>query len=276
LTPAVARITALAALVFGASAAWAAPFQFEVIGASSDWVVLRENMRAKDADTAACKYPGLEPSEQVGVRVRFVKLSDAAKHGRLLPLEPASDDSVLPVYDPAPEAAGCTTAAAAAARWKEIHSRAEGLGVTLAEKAPSPAFLGAPVPASSCVLLPGEKHDTKACHASYAQKVAGGPIKIAVALAAVPEAPELKTCQFVGQRLEAAIQVDGLDFGTVGGSAAPGGFADHYDCRAQEFAPLRLYRLEGTAVLLGGFRGTNMADRAEHPFVIVFPTQPAP
>jgi len=267
LSPALLRsaAVALAALGLAASSPKPAPFQFEVLGASSDWVVLRENVRAKGDDPAPCKYPGLDPSEQVGVSVRFVKLTPEAKRGKLFELDPAAADKTLPVYAPGP-AESCTSAADVESHWRDVRSHAESLGVTLAQKAPAPAVLGAAVPSTACVLI-GDKRDTKSCQKSYPEKVAGGPIKVAVSLSAVPEAPDLKTCQFVGQRFEAAIQVDGLDFGSVGGSGAPGGFANHYDCRSQEFEPLRLYKLDGTAVLMGGFRGTNMADRAAHPFL---------
>lgn len=95
-----------------------------------------------------------------------------------------------------------------------------------------------------------------------------------MSLTAVPEAPDETLCQFIGHRFGAVIQVAGLNFGGAESSVAPGGFADHYDCRSQQFDPLRLYHLDRYVVLLVGFRGTNIADRDEYPFLLVFPDRP--
>jgi len=66
----------------------------------------------------------------------------------------------------------------------------------------------------------------------------------------------------------------GLDFGKMGSGVAPGGFANHYDCRSQQFNPVRLYSLDDFVVLLGSFSGTNMADRDEYAFFLILPTKP--
>jgi hypothetical protein len=265
MTGSLRAVTLVLALSAVASAAkGAAVFQFEALGASQDWIVLRENIQAAASDTAACSYPGLDPSQHVGVRVHFVRLTAEAKRGRLMLLE--TPDSSMMYYTPA-RPGGCTSAADAEQRWREIGARAKSFGIVLSQNAPIAIVLGGAVPAETCVLL-----DRAPCRQVYDRRLSAGNIRIAVSLTAVPEAPDERTCQFVGHRFGTAIQVSGLDFGTLGG-VAPGGFANHYDCREQQFDPLRLYQLDGIMLLVGDFRGANIADRAEHPFLIVFPAQ---
>lgn len=253
------------------TAAWAAAeapakvFPFEALGVSDDWIAIRQNIMATAEDTAACAYPGLDPSEYVGSVVNFVRLPAEAKRGQLtLPGQP---DASLPLYSPAREGQACTMAAEAEARWSRIVDRAAGLGITLSKNRLLPVLLGDAVPAKECVLMTGGTP----CRRVFTQTLNGVPIRIAVSLTAVPEAPDYVTCQFMGHRLSAAIQVSGLAFGSAESRVAPGGFANHYDCRSQQFDPLRLYHMDGFAILLGGFRGTNIADRDEYPFFLVFP-----
>jgi hypothetical protein len=262
-----------AMLVLVPAAACAAAFQFEAIGASDSWIVIRENIPASPADTAACSYPGLDPSEYVGVMVRFMRLSPEAKRGRLVPLDMQGRSMTL--YTPARRREDCTSSAEADRRWREIDLHAKSLGAGLSAAPPTPVVLGEAVPAKACVLIGGAATAKSPCRRVFTHPLKGGPIRIAVSLAAVPEAPDLRSCQFVGHRFGAAIQVAGLNFATMDSGIAPGGFAGHYDCRAQQFNPLRLYLLDQFMVLLGGFRGTNIADRDEHPFLVVFPVRPA-
>jgi hypothetical protein len=262
---------------WAAAAAVAAPqqaatFQFELLGATTDWVIVRENIPATSADTAACAYPRLDPSEHVGVTVRFLPLPPPAQRGRLMPVE--AGDTPMPLYSPSRRGSPCTTAAEAQQRWAAIVARAARVGIELRADPLVPIVLGAPVPATACVLLRRGTARPAQCSAVYTRQIDGQRFRIAVSLAAVPEAPDGAACQYAGHRFSAALQVDGLDFGAAGSEVAPGGLADHYDCRGQQFEPLRLYAGGGVAVLLGGFRGTNIADRATYPFVIVFPTRP--
>ncbi len=253
--------------------AGAAVFQYEILGASEDWIVVRENIPASEADTAACTYPRLDPSEYVGVNVHFVRLPAEAKRGRLLSFEPPAEP--MPLYVPARGGAGCTSVADADRRWKEIASRAKGLGISLSAGVPEPVVLGAAVPAKSCILAGTGVAERPPCRRVFKHPLKAGPIQIAVSLTAVPEAPDKRSCQFVGYRFGAAIQVAGLDFGTMESGVAPGGFSHHYDCRSQQFNPLRLYLFGGVGVLMGGFSGANIADRDEYPFLTVFPTRRA-
>lgn len=57
-------------------------------------------------------------------------------------------------------------------------------------------------------------------------------------------------------------------------AVAPGGFANHYDCRSQQFDLLCLYLLDGFMVLVCSFSGTNIADQNEYPFLGIPITSP--
>jgi len=263
----------LVSLLTSPAEAARAVFQFEALGAFDDWVVIRENIPASPSDTNACRYPGLDPSEYVGAVVHFVQLPAEAKRGRLLQLD--TFENSITIYARGRDGEGCTSAGDAERHWSEVSTRASSLGITLSASPPPPLVFGAPVPAKSCVLIHDGGMDRHPCESVFKYLLDGKAIQIAVSLTAVPEAPDGRSCQFVGHRFGAVIQVAGLDFGTMG-SVAPGGFTNHYDCRSQQFDPLRLYRLGGSLVLIGGFCGTNIADRGEHPFLVVFPTRPAP
>ncbi len=256
-----------------AAAESAAVFQFEVLGASADWIVVRENIPAPPSGAVVCTYPGLDPSEYVGATVHFVRLTDEAKRGRLTPL--ATFDRSVTVYAPGRSGEGCTSAADAEQKWREIAVHAKELKIGLSGKAPAPVALGTAVPAKSCILIGSASAAGPPCRRVFRHVVGGAAIQIGVSLTAVPEAPDERSCQFVGYRLGVAVQVAGLDFGKIG-APAPGGFADHYDCRGQQFDPLRLYSLDQFRVLLGTFRGANIADRSEYPFVVIIPTRASP
>lgn len=249
-------------------------FQHELLAASNDWVVVRENIPASAADTAACGYPRLDPSEHAGVRVHFIRLPTEAGGGRLVPLAMPGDSTML--YTPAGGGKPCTSRAEAGRRWAGIAARATSLGINLSEKVPDPVVLGAAVPAKVCVLIAGTPTKNTQCRRVFRRRLPSGPVKIAVSLTAVPEAPDKQACQFAGHRFGVAIQIAGRDFGTMESQFAPGGFATRYDCRGQQFNPLRLYVLGRLALLLGGFRGDSIADRDEYPFLILFPAQPLP
>ena len=254
--------------------AGAAPFQFEVLSVSGDWLVLRENILAAASDTAACGYPGLDPSEFVGSSVHFVRLSPEAARGRAT--APAQPESTIAVHAPQRGGAACTSAAETRQRWAEVAMRAQDLGITMPGAPPVPRVFGGVVPAARCALLGGKADAARPpCRSVLRPSLHGMPFRIAVALSAVPEAGDERTCQFVGHRMVAVLQVAGADFGRIG-RPAPGGVVEHFDCRPQQFQPMRLYDLGDVAALLVAFRGANIADRSEHPFVVVFPTRPAP
>ena len=248
-------------------------FQYEILSASATWIVVRENIAASPADTAACAYPGLDPSQFVGATVHFIQLSAEAKRGRLVPLPKPASSMVL--YTPAP-LGGCTTSAEADRRRNEIAARAKDLEVPIPATPPVPVVLGTPVPAKACALMEATPPGRTSCNREFKRVVHAKMIRIAVSLTAIPEAPDEKVCQFVGHRFGVAVQVTGLDFGQIGSGVAPGGFAEHYDCRSQQFNSLRLYMLDRFLVLLGGFRGTNIADNQESPFIVVAPSRAAP
>lgn len=250
-------------------------FQFEVLGASDDWIVVRENIPASASDTAACSYPALDPSEFVATVVHFFPLSAEAKRGRLVPLE--KPESQMTLYARGHLGEGCTSASDADRQWREITDHAKSLGVEIPSKSPAEIVLGEPVPAKVCVLLESNTIDKPPCLREFKHTLKAGAIRIAVSLTAIPEAPEKgkRSCQFVGHRFGVTIQVAGLDFGEMGSGVAPGGFANHYDCRSQQFDPLRLYLVNDLFVLVGGFSGTNIADRNEYPFVLIFHSKPS-
>lgn len=251
----------------------AAAFQFEVLGASDDWIAIRENIPAAASDTAACSYPRLDPSEQVGVTVHFVRISPEAKRGRLTSFDTSS--ASMPLYSRGRAGESCTSAAEAERRLREIVQRAKSLGISVANANPKPStLLGEAVPAKACVLIGAGGGSGSPCRRVFNQRLKDRTAQIGLSLVAVPEAPDNRSCQFVGYRFEAAIQVSGGDLGTMESGIVPGGLANHYDCRNQQFDPLRLYVFDNYVVLLGSFRGTNIADREEHPFLILFPARP--
>lgn len=246
---------------------------FEVLGASAEGLVLRENLPVRATDTDACRYPGLDPSEYVGAQVHVMPLTPAAQRGRLF--EPALGVQALPLHAPS-SGSGCTTPEQAGRHWQAIVERAKSLGIALAAKAPQASVLGQPVPARSCELRGRDAAVLRRCSSEFVRPVGGGrSVRIAVSVLAVPEAPDPAHCQFVGHRVGVAVQVSGLDFAAPG-APAPGGFVTHHDCRAQQVEPWRLYVFGDRAVLLGGFRGSTMADGRTHPFVVTFPTRPLP
>jgi len=251
----------------------AAVSRYEVLGVSDDWIMVRENIPASSADTAACTYPKLDPSEYIGATVHFYPLSSEAKRGRLLLLE--KPESSLTLYAPSRSGDACTSPTEANRLWSEIVARATSLGIAKSATPPAPVVVGAAVPSKSCVLLDGASVDRSTCRREFKHKLKGGPIRIGVSLIAVPEAPDEKTCQFVGHRFGVVIQVAGLDFGEMESGMAPGGFANHYDCRPQQFDPMRLYQFERFVVLVAGFSGTAIAGKGNAPFVLIVPTQPA-
>jgi hypothetical protein len=267
-----ARIRLLVgALALGPGLAAAAAFQFQVLAASPEWLVLRENLPATSADTAACPYEGLDPSDHVGVRVHFIRLPAAAAQGGAVPAGPPEHS--VDVLQPRRSDTPCTPADEARARWAQVADRARALGLDWPATPVAPQVLGRAVPAARCDVLAGAAGAP--CRTVLDARVRGGTLRIGVALAAVPVAPDGKTCQFVGHRLAAVLQVGGLDFGRPG-RPAPGGVVEHADCRAQQFMPLRLYALGDHAALLATFRGASIADRTEHAFVMVFPTRAQP
>lgn len=265
--PTVRRLLSLALAVLAPAVPRAAtPFQFEVLGASTDWLVLRENVPVQGDVAEACRYPGIDPSEFLGARVHFVRLSEEAKRGRLTPFAPAEEP--MPLFTPTRGPSPCTSRDEGRERWARIVARAGELGIDLASgKALKPVTVGAAVPDRACVLLGGGEA-ARACRREFDHAVRGQPLRIGVLLTAVPEAPDLATCQLSGLRLGAAVQVTGLDFGQIGASA-PGGFATHHDCRSQQLDPLRLYAIDGGLLVVGSFRGTSLADRGEYPFFVI-------
>jgi hypothetical protein len=261
------------AVLFAAAPAVGTVFQFEVLGASHDWLIIRENIPASAEDTAACSYPGLDPSQYVGAIVHFFQLSAEAKRGHVMSLEKPASSMMLYAHGRLDE--GCTSAVDAQKQWADIVAHAKSLGIDIPTTPPVAAVLGEAVPASACVLARTASMDKPPCRRDFRCALKKEAIRIVVSLTAIPEAPDERVCQFVGHRFGAAIQMVGLDFGKMGSSVAPGGFVDHYDCRSQQFDPLRLFVVDDFAAVVASFSGTNIASHHEYPFVIVFPTRPA-
>jgi hypothetical protein len=243
-------------------------FQFEVLGASEEWVVLRENIPPSPGSLDACRYPGLDPALAIGVKVHFLRLSQEMKRGILSPAGPFESTFIL--YDPVKIQSNCTSPEASERNWKEIEMFAENQGLRLKRQTTWQAIWGTQVPDQDCVVIEKSPKARQSCDQIYETIMDGHRLKLAVSLLSVPEAPDEKKCQSVGYRFGAALQVKWLDIGRPGTGSAPGGFATHFDCRPQLFMPLRLYLFEDRFVLLSSFKGNNIADRDEYPFLLVF------
>jgi hypothetical protein len=247
----------------------AASFQFEVLGTSEEWVVLRENVPPLPDVTDTCSYPGVDPSEAMGVKVHFIRISPELKRGVLFAAGPYEASFTL--YEPARNPSGCTSSEDAERNWKSIDAFGKNHGLRLERQVPPKAILGVSVPDRQCTVLERNNKLRQQCDRRYESVIDGRRMKVAISLFSVPEAPDENKCQFIGYRLGAAIQVEWLDLGTMGSGSAPGGFASHFDCRPQLFMPLRVYTFEDKIVLLISFRGNNIADREEYPFLSIFP-----
>lgn len=248
----------------------APPPQFEVIGASETWLAFREQLPLAHETVQECGYPGVPPSA-AGVAVHFLALSDRHAGGALVKVE--AFDTTIVIYQRAGSAAECTPRATSELRWKQAEAFADRNDLTLLTDARPVASLGAAVRAEACEALM-KVREKRPCDAFHEISIEGEPLQLAVLLTAVPQLPDLETCQFTGHRFVAALQVKWMDLGEFGSLAAPGGFADHYDCRAQLFMPVLVYALADWIVVLASFRGDNMADAREYPHVIVMPREP--
>jgi hypothetical protein len=246
------------------------PPQLELIGASDEWLAFRENIHDAREPLADCGYAGLSGGARA-MKLHFVKLPEAHKRGDLLAV--ARFDSSFAIYEPARDAAACTPRDVAAKRRRDAEAFASSIGIALARPVRPLATFGSAVPAKACEAM-RKRSGAAGCDASYAARIDGKPIRIARVLTAVPRAPDYNTCQFLGHRFMLAVQVAWLDLGQPESESVPGGFAEHYDCRAQLFMPLRLYALPDHVILLASFRGDNIADWSEYPHVIVMPRNP--
>jgi hypothetical protein len=264
----VALLVAAAALAFAPPAA--ATYQFEVLGASADWVLIRENVRARTSDTNACTYPGLDPSEYVGAFVQLFRLSEPQSRGQLTILE--QGDEMMVLYSTARNGLGCSSPAEIEANWQRISARAAKLGIN-PQRQPVPVLLGTAVPARSCAVIAIGRTASQSCRRVHTQRIGKEQVRIGVSLSSVPQPPDRSTCQYIGYRLIAAVQIEAASYTPL--LISPGGVTSHYDCRDQQFSPMRLYRLGDLAVLLGAFQATNIADRSEYPFFIVVPASAA-
>jgi hypothetical protein len=244
--------------------------QFELAGASDDWLLFRESIRDAREPLADCNYPGLSGGTR-GLKLHFLKLSEAHKSGDLVPV--ARFDSSFAIYQPAGDASACTSPDISARRRRAAEAFASSVGVTISQSIRPLAVFGSAVSAKACEPLK-KRLAASACDASYTGRIDGKPIRIARLLTAVPRAPDYNTCQFLGHRFMVAVQVSWLDLGEPESRSVPGGFAEHYDCRPQLFMPIQLYALPDQVVLLASFRGDNVADRSEYPHVIVMPRNP--
>lgn len=246
----------------------AEPRRFEIMGSSEDWIAVRENVADRGHEPAKrCGYPGLADSI-VGQSIHFLELTEPMKRGRIVEL-----DAFAASYEifAAPGAdGGCTDSATSKSRRTAAHRFAAEHEVELAPKASPLAILGEPIRSDSCEALertqsPGD------CGRLFELTVDGKPLRIARSLLAVPEAPDYVTCQFMGHRFLAALQVSWLGLAKYGALSAPGGFVSHYDCRPQLFLPLQVYESDELISILLAFRGENVADWSEHVSILVFP-----
>jgi hypothetical protein len=246
------------------------PPQLELIGASDEWLAFRENIRDAHEPLVDCGYAGLSGGTRA-MKLHFVKLPEAHRRGDLVAL--ARFDSSFAVYEPASDSARCTARDVSARRRRDADAFASGRGITLARAVKPLATFGTAVPAKACEPM-RKSTAVGVCDASYRARIDGKPIRIARVLTAVPRTPDYTTCQFLGHRFMVAVQVAWLDLGEPESESVPGGYAEHYDCRAQLFMPMRLYALPDRVILLATFRGDNIADRSEYPHVIVMPRNP--
>jgi hypothetical protein len=268
----VATLVTLVSSRAGYAQASTPPPQLELIGASRDWLAFRENIRDAHEPLADCGYAGLSSNTRA-MKLHFIKLPEAHRRGDLVAL--ARFDSSVTVYAPASDASACTPREVTARRRRDAEAFASAHGITLASAgAIRPlATFGSAVPAKACEPMK-KSAAAGVCDASYRARIDGKPIRIVRALTAVPRAPNYTSCQFLGHRFMVAVQVAWLDLGGPESEHVPGGFAEHYDCRAQLFMPIRLYALPDQVILLASFRGDNIADWSEYPHVIVMPRNP--
>lgn len=248
------------------------PPQLELIGATGDWLAFRENIRDAHEPLADCGYAGLSGNTRA-MKLHFVKLPETHRRGDLVAL--ARFDSSVTVYAPASDASACTSREVSARRRRDAEAFASAHGIALATTGmvrPLATF-GSAVPAKACEPMK-KSAAAGVCDASYRARIDGKPIRIVRVLTAVPRAPNYTSCQFLGHRFMVAVQVAWLDLGGPESEHVPGGFAEHYDCRAQLFMPIRLYALPDRVILLASFRGDNIADWSEYPHVIVMPRNP--
>jgi len=265
-------VTAALAVVLGVSVAHAQPppAQFELIGASEEWLAFRENIQEAHEPLADCRYPGLSAATRA-MRVHFVRLSEPDKRGELVQID--RFDQSFTIYEPTSDATGCTSQELSEQRRKQADAFALKHGFAISNPIHPLVAFGSVVQAEACEAAKKVVGHT-GCDERYEAKIDGQPIRLARILTAVPRAPDYVTCQFVGHRFVLGLQVSWLDLGTAESLYAPGGFAEHYDCRAQSFMPIRLYALPEIIIVLASFRGDNIADFNEHLSVIVMPRKP--
>ena len=246
------------------------PVQFELIGASDEWLAFRENIREDHEPLADCGYPGLSVGTRA-MNIHFLRLSEAHRRGDLVPID--RFDHSFAVFEPASETTACTPREISEQRRKEADAFALEHGIALSDPIRPLAVFGTMVRADACE--PMKKIGGRSgCDERYEAKIDGQPIRVVRILTAVPRAPDYSTCQFVGHRFVLGLQVSWLDLGTADSLSVPGGVVEHYDCRAQTFMPIRLYALPEHVGVVASFRGANIADSSEHPSVIVMPRRP--
>ena len=265
-----AMLVALVASTAGYAQTSTPPPQFELAGASDEWLACRETIRDAREPLADCGYAGLSGRAR-GMKLHFLRLSEAYKSGDLVAV--ARFDSSFAIYEPASDAPACTSRDISARRRRAAEAFASNVGITISQPVKPLAVFGSAVSAKACEPMK-KRSAAGVCDASYMARIDGKPIRIARLLTAVPRAPDYNTCQFLGHRFMLAVQVSWLDLGEPESRSVPGGFAEHYDCRAQLFMPIRLYALPDQVILLASFRGDNIADWSEYPHVIVMPRNP--
>jgi hypothetical protein len=263
-------LVALASSPAGYAQTSTPPPQFELAGASDEWLAFRENIRDAREPLADCGYVGLSGGAR-GMKLHFVKLPEVHKRGDLVAV--TRFDSSFAIYEPASDASACTSREVSARRRREAEAFSSSIGISVSRPIRPLAVFGSAVSAKVCEPMK-KRSATGVCDAAYTARIDGKPIRIARFLTAVPRAPDYSTCQFLGHRFMLAVQVSWLDLGEPESQSAPGGFAEHYDCRAQLFMPIRLYALPDQVILLTSFRGNNIADWSEYPHVIVMPRNP--
>ena len=245
--------------------------QFDVLDANDEWVAVRENVLAElfHEPREACSYPGLA-DDVVGTRIHFVELSAAARRGQMFPVDEFTRSFV--VYEPAANPDSCTVDSVAKAGLRAAKEFAGAKGLTLNPRSAPIAQFGDRLSAQECEAInkPGGK-SAVTCDSVHRLELDGQPLLIGVLRSAVPQAPDLKRCQFFGHRFGLTLQVNWRDLGKMESDAAPGGFAEHYDCRRQRVEPVRLYAFGGNVVIVVSFRGDNIADRNEYLNLVVMP-----
>ena len=258
----------IVAVLFSVYSCCAFSFQYEIVSATGNYIVLKEYVKINENDKTPCQYADLDSSLYQGDVIHLINMQKI-RHGKVL--YPLHYDESFALHEPRDTQMGCLNNKEVQLNIDKLQKILSSKGVDINSKPIKQLLIGAGITDRQCSYLSGKVSNLAKCHYKYETLIDKHALKIFVDLYALSEYPDLSVCQFIGYRFGAAIQIKWLDFGATESPAAPAGFVDHYDCRRQKFLPLRLSVFEDDIILLGSFQGDNIADSAEHAFIIAFP-----